>query len=75
MTRSDIQPLLVSRNGAMRLLGVCSFTLWKWNLTGVLKPLTLDGQTAAYFFPDVEKLKATVCRDRLKPGRKKKEAV
>jgi hypothetical protein len=73
MTRSDIQPLLVSRNGAMRLLGVCSFTLWKWNLTGVLKPLTVDGQTAAYFLPDVEKLKASVCRDGLKPGRRKKK--
>ncbi len=57
----------------MRLLGVCSFILWKWKLTGVLEPLVVDGQTAAYFLPDVEKVKASDYRDRLKPGRPRKK--
>jgi hypothetical protein len=61
----------------MRLLGVCSFILWKWKLTGVLEPLVVDGQTAACFLPDVEKVKASDYLDRLKPGgpRKKRGAT
>lgn len=57
----------------MRLLGVSNFTLWKWNVIGFLKPLTVDGQTAAYFLPNVEKIKASGYS--VKPGRKKKEAA
>jgi hypothetical protein len=72
MTRSRIQSLLVSRDGALQFLGVCPFTLWKWNLNGVLKPLTIDGPTVVYFRPDLEKLKASGYRERLKPGRRKK---
>jgi DNA-binding transcriptional MerR regulator len=80
MTRSQMQLLIVSRNETARMLGVSNFTLWRWNRNGFLKPLIVDGQTAAYLREDIERVKATPFLERLKPGRrtgfrlKKKEA-
>jgi hypothetical protein len=72
ITKSQVQSVLVSRNEAQRLLGICSFTLWKWAFTGVLKPLILDGQTAAYFRPEVEQAKADLQSGKIRLGRQKK---
>ena len=59
MTRSQIQALLVSRYEAMRLLNVSAFTLWKWDRSGFLKPVTAGGRTAAYLLADIKRVKAT----------------
>jgi predicted site-specific integrase-resolvase len=71
-----LQSLIISREEAARLLGVSSFTLWRWHKTGFLKPLLgASGRTAAYLRDDVEKIKETGSYlNRLRPGRKKKEA-
>jgi predicted site-specific integrase-resolvase len=76
ITRSRLQSLIISREEAARLLGISSFTLWRWHKTGFLKPLLgASGRTAAYLRDDVEKIKqAGSYLNRLKPGRKKKEA-
>ncbi len=81
MTHTQVQSAIVSRNETARMLGVSAFTLWRWNKQGFLKPLIVDGMTAAYLREDIERVKATPFLERLKPGRrtgfrlKKREAA
>jgi predicted DNA-binding transcriptional regulator AlpA len=75
MSRTHLQALLLSRDQTAEMLGVSGLTLWRWHKKGFLTPLTAGGRIVAYLRGDVEKIKHTPAYlDRLKPGRRKKEA-
>lgn len=47
---------LISRDAAMKQLGVCESTLWRWDKAGYLKPVRL-GAKIKYYQRDIDRLK------------------